>query len=156
MNLVWNDNTPDSRGHVWVSQTTNAGASWTHPRPVANLPCQTLLPSIAVNPRGAIGVGYYAYRQCAPGTAPLADAWFASSTDRAAPWRTLRLAGPFDMRSAVNLPANAATGQLPGAFLGDYTGLTPLKDGFGAILILPKPYAPVGQQGVFFRRISTR
>ena len=104
-----------------------------------------------------LGVSYYAFRRCKPGTAPLLDVWFAASNDNGSHWQTIRLAGPFDLRSVLNLTFRPGVhGEPPGRFLGDYAGLAGTANGFGAIMILPRPYARYGQQDVFFRRINTR
>lgn len=154
--VVWDDNTPDGRGHVWTSRTADGGASWTRPHALVDAPCNVMLPAIAVNRAGVLGVTYYAFRQCSPGTVPTTEVWFASSSDRGAHWRTTHLAGPFDFRSALNLTfPPGAQGEISGRFLGDYTGLTPTANGFGAIMILPTPYARFGAQDAFFRNITT-
>lgn len=155
--VIWNDNTPDGHGHVWISRTAAGGGSWTRPHSLVDAPCNVMLPAIAVNHAGVLGATYYAFHQCKPGTAPITDVWFSSSSDRGAHWRTTRLAGPFDFRSTLNLTYPLGTeGEVPGRFLGDYTGLTPTANGFGAIMILPKPYARFGAQDAFFRQVTIR
>lgn len=155
--VVWDDNTANGHGHVWISRTADGGRSWTRPHALVDAPCNVMLPTIAVNRAGDLGVTYYAFRQCGPGSAPTTDVWFASSSDRGAHWRTTHLAGPFDFRSALNLTfPPSAEGEISGRFLGDYTGLAPTANGFGAIMILPKPYARFGAQDAFFRVITIR
>ena len=154
LDTVWSDNTSDGHGHVWLSRATDGGRSWGLPRSIANTSCETMLPAVAVN-GSTIGVSYYAFRKCALGSAPLVDVWFAASNDRGVHWRTTHLAGPFDLRSALSMTFKPSVkGELTGPFLGDYTGLAPTATGFGAIMILPKPYARYGQQDVFFRNVA--
>jgi hypothetical protein len=148
------DNTSDGHGHVLLSKTLDGGRTWSSPAEVTNRSCNTMLPAVAVN-GNTVGVTYYAFRQCRPGTVPLVDVWFALSTDRCAHWNTTHLAGPFDFRDAVNLTYKpGVNGEQVGPFLGDYTGLTPTPHGFGGIMVLPRPYARYGQQDVFFRNIE--
>ncbi len=153
---AWADNTSDGHGHVLLSRTLDGGRTWSGPAEVTDRACNTMLPAVAVN-GNTVGVTYYAFRQCRPGTVPLVDVWFALSPDRGSHWSTTHLAGPFDFRDAVNLTYKpGVNGEQVGPFLGDYTGLTPTANGLGDIMILPRPYARYGQQDVFFRKVATQ
>ena len=152
---AWSNNTADGRGQVLISHTDDGGRTWTRPTSITSGPCNAMLTTVALS-GPTLGVSYYAFRQCKPGTAPLLDVWFAASNDHGAHWQTTRLAGPFDLRSVLDLTfLPGVHGEPPGRFLGDYTGLAATANGFGAIMILPRPYARYGQQDVFFRRINT-
>jgi hypothetical protein len=108
---------------VAVSTSIDGGKHWRKPVkvpvPVAE---QAAVPSIAVDRRGEVGVGFYGIpRTATSGEAPSAEYLFALSHDHGAHFSSpVRVAGPFSLTGA-----RVAAG---GYFLGDYEGLAAASD----------------------------
>jgi hypothetical protein len=109
------------------------------------------LPVIAVAHDGTVGVTYYDDRRDILGDDVYRnDLWFAQSHDGGSSWGETHVAGPFDLRTALlrKIPVR-------GLFVGDYTGLVPLRHGFGAAFALTEPEARAGGSDLFFTRLRT-
>jgi hypothetical protein len=103
-----------------------------------------------VDARGTVGVTWDDFRRDRRGDNQLTtDVWFAHSHDRGATFAETHLAGTFDMLTA---PPTSST-EVAGRFVGDYQGLAPLPDGFGAIFAQAQPPATEGPSDVFFGRV---
>jgi hypothetical protein len=107
------------------------------------------LPAIATRRRHTVAVTYYDLRRDRPGDGRLTtDLWLALSRDEGGHWRTVHVAGPFDVRSAARVD------DLP--FLGDYFGLAATPRGFAAVPALARPISRGGPSDVFYAPISVR
>jgi len=113
---------------------------------VASVESRVFLPTVAVASNGVIGVTWYDFRNLIGKTRLTTDAWLAWSNDEGAAWRTLHLAGPFDLHTA-HLSSD-------GLFLGDYEALAGLPDGFAAVYALAGPLSRSGPTDIFFSRIA--
>ena len=72
-------------GAITVARSRDGGRTWTSSE-VTGVSAFAFFPSVAVDSHGTVGVTWYDLRNDRPGDAALtADAWFASSDDRAAP-----------------------------------------------------------------------
>jgi hypothetical protein len=135
---------------IRVSRSTDGGRTWSH-SDVRALPRLAFLPTMAVAGNGTLGVAWYDLRRDVPGGELSTELWFASSRDRGATWTERRLAGPFDLATAMQrlIPIN-------GLFLGDYHGMDGLPAGFALTSAVAQPLAAGGPSDVFFARIRSR
>jgi hypothetical protein len=76
-----------------------------------------------------------------------ASMWIAHSHDAGRTWSESRLGAPFDLRRGPRTGGK-------NLFLGDYAGLVPLPDGFGASVVQAPPAATKGRSDVFFTRAT--
>jgi hypothetical protein len=144
---MWEQREAGGRYLLRLSQSTNAGASWSGPRTAVSAASPVLQPSLAVDAAGTLGLTWYDLTNDRSGDSQTtADAWFAHSSDRGASWIQQHLAGPFDLRSAADSPQHY--------YLGDYQGLTALDSGFAATFTQAKPAASAGPTDVFFATLK--
>jgi hypothetical protein len=97
------------------------------------------LPSIAVGPKGTVGLTYYTLPDRPPesGQTIPSDYWFAESPDGVHVTTHLHLAGPMDLASSVSRGG--------AFFLGDYQGLAADGSDFLSLFVLPSPGGPPGE-----------
>jgi len=130
---VWSD-ARFSRGQdqqVALSSSGDGGRTWS--KPVAVAPAagiQQFIPGLAVNERGEVAVGWYAFaidHTSAPGL--LTRYWLSWSADQGRTWAkpAPATAEPFDFRA---IPFNA------GFFVGEYQGLAAVGRNFVALVTL--------------------
>jgi len=124
--MVWEDATASepNRGHIFFSQSTDDGATWSAPIVISHTPAtpgvDAFIPTIAVNSAGTLGVSYYDFRNNEPGGIASTDMWLtrcSAGCASASSWSTETRVTPqsFDMSAAP---------EARGQFLGDYMGMT--------------------------------
>jgi len=126
--MVWEDALPSEprRGHIFFSQSTDDGVTWSTPIVISHTPPQpgvdAFVPTIEINSAGKLGVSYYDFRNNTSTTDGFAatDLWLTQCTSNCASqagWSVETQVTPqsFDMSAAP-----VARGQ----FLGDYMGMT--------------------------------
>lgn len=127
--VVWEGHTAnnytDPDGIVFAC-STDGGVTWSPPARIDNTPRggPALLPSIAVNNAGVVGVTYYDFRALQPGnmTTLPTNVWFISSHDGGA---------TFSGDTLIGGPFNFLTAPFAGGyFIGDYQGLVPIDATF--------------------------
>lgn len=150
--VAWNHLRPERRSRIMVARSTDGGRTWTA-RAAARSSAQVFAPSIALSGDGIVGVSYYRVPQASrpDGTWP-ARVLLATSRDRGRQWRHHRVAGPFDMRTAEQVPGG---GDGAGYRPGDYFGLAGRPHGFVAAFVMAQPQAKNGPQDVFVARIRS-
>jgi hypothetical protein len=130
---VWSD-ARFNRGQtqqVALSRSSDGGRTWSNPEAVAPAAgVQQFIPGVAVNGRGEVAVGWYAFatdHTSAPGL--LTRYWLSWSADQGRTWATPApaTAEPFDFRA---IPFNA------GFFVGEYQGLAAMGPNFVALVTL--------------------
>jgi hypothetical protein len=120
---------------VDVVRSADGGRSWSKPRAAVRHTRGVFAPAIAAAPDGTLALSYYAREPDGK-----ASFWIARSTNGSS-WQRRRVAAPFSLRRAPNSDR--------GAFLGDYTGLTPTGGGFAAAFAASPPLASNGRSDVF-------
>lgn len=144
--VTWQQNELSS-SRVVVARSADGGLSWSTTTPISPGPAQVFIPTVAVGSGGEVGVLYYDFRHDVTGDSPLTTSiWFAHSHDSAATWSEVQVDGNFDFRTA---PHSSGRGR----FLGDYMGLVPLPDGFGAVYARSGQYT-IGASDIFFARLT--
>jgi hypothetical protein len=144
---VWWQRGADGAGEVVLSRSRDGGRHWSTPKTVTGATRSAFLPAVATGRRHTVGITYYDLRHDHPGDRRLTtDAWFALSRDQGAHWRTVHMAGPFNMRSAA-----VVDNQL---FIGDYFGLAATPKGFAAVPALARPISRDGRSDVFYAPIT--
>jgi len=132
-------------GQVLIARSTDGGRSFGTQRALPGPHATPFTPALTAGPAG-LAVSYYDFRFDRRGDRELTTSmWVSHSHDAGRSWTESRIGGPFDMRRA---PRRGGT-QL---FLGDYTGLVPLANGFGAAVVESRPAASHGASDVFFTR----
>jgi hypothetical protein len=140
--VVWQNPTSATRGSVQVARSDDAGRSFGAPRALPRPGTVAFNPAVAAGPRG-VAISYYDFRFDERRDNELTTTmWIAHSHDAGGSWTESRLGTPFDLRS----------GPLAGEayFLGDYTGLVGLPDGFGAAVVEARPSALKTPSDVLF------
>jgi hypothetical protein len=122
-------------GSVDVVRSADGGRSWSKPRAAVRHTRGVFAPAIAAAPDGTLALSYYAREPDGK-----ASFWIARSIDGSS-WQRRRVAAPFSLRRAPRSDR--------GAFLGDYTGLTPTRGGFAAAFAASPPVATHGRSDVF-------
>jgi hypothetical protein len=146
--VSWQTASSSGRGRIVIARSTDGGRSFEAPRTVAGARGTPFTPALAAGSAG-IAVSYYDFRFDRAGDRELTtSAWIAHSHDAGRSWSESRIGAPFDIRRA---PLRGSGSEL---FLGDYTGLVPFPDGFGAALVESKPAASRGASDVFFARAT--
>jgi hypothetical protein len=116
-------------------RSTDGGHSWTPPRAAVRRAAGVFGPALAAAPDGTLALSYYARE---PGG--MASFWIARSADGAS-WTPRRVTAPFSLRLAPRSDGIA--------FLGDYSGLTPVAGGgFAAAFAASPPLALSGSSDV--------
>jgi hypothetical protein len=129
---------------IVVARSSDGGRSFGPPGSVAGGRGIPFTPVVAASAAG-VAVSYLDFRFDRRGDRELTtSAWIAHSHDAGRSWTETRLGAPFDLRRA---PKRGSGGEL---FLGDYAGLVPLADGFGAALVESRPAATRGPSDVLF------
>jgi hypothetical protein len=149
--VTWRHRIAPGSAEIRVSKSLDGGVRWSAPVVIASAGAERYLPVVAVSHDGVVGVTYYDDRRDVIGDDAYSnDLWFAQSHDSGASWRESHVAGSFDLRTALlrKIP-------IRGLFVGDYTGLVPLRHGFGAAFALAQPQARAGGSDVFFTRLRT-
>jgi BNR repeat protein len=123
-------------GSVDVVRSTDGGRSWSKPRAAVRHVRGVFAPAIAAAPEGTLALSYYAREPDGK-----ASFWIARSINNGSTWQRRRVAAPFSLRRAPRSDR--------GAFLGDYTGLTPTGGGFAAAFAASPPLASNGRSDVF-------
>jgi hypothetical protein len=125
--VVWEDTTSGSASSddvVYLSRSTNGGATWSAPSPVDKTPPgkAAFLPAVHVAANGVVGVTYYDLRSNDANPGLPTDIWLVHSHDAGATFGDeAHIAGPFDMTTAPDAG---------GLFVGDYDGLTSIGSAF--------------------------
>lgn len=124
--------TNGNRPEITVMSSADGGATWSQPTQInANLTAPAMIPSIAVNAQGVVGLTYYDFRNATSDKPSIADYWFISSSDGGAHFgNEQHLGGPFDM---INAPQNASNLY----YVGGYQGLTAVGSSFLATFVMP-------------------
>ena len=132
VSAVWQSTafTTDGTLHVAFAQSRDGGQTWSAPIRIDPTPATSaLVPMIAVNRAGTIGVTFYDSRHNTPDPATLpTDLWAVRCTRHCtnpAAWTEQHLDGPFDARK---FPLTSI-----GRMIGDYTGLVVSGDRFVAV-----------------------
>jgi hypothetical protein len=122
--MVWDDAVSGAPtiGRIQFSQSVDGGLNWSPPIVISHTPAgiDAMLPTIAVNSAGTVGVSYYDFRNNVPGGIASTDLWLtrcSSSCASAANWSADTRVTPtsFDMSAAP---------EARGQFIGDYMGMT--------------------------------
>ena len=143
--VAWQSPGLVGEGRVLFARSTDGARSFGVQRAVPGVTAAPFTPALAAGPAG-LALSYYDLRFDRRRDRELTTSmWIAHSHDAGGSWAESRIGGPFDLRRA---PRRAGT-QL---FLGDYTGLVPLPNGFGAAVVESKPAASHGASDVFFTR----
>jgi hypothetical protein len=145
--IVWDEARPgDAR--IRFTQSADGGMTWTDPADVVTAADELLKPTIAVSGE-TVGVSFYDFRNDDDGDGELTtDIWLRHSHDGGATWAETHLGGPFDL---LQVPVSFGNG----IRTGDYAGLVPLADGFGALFQRGNPPETIGATDVFFVRAVT-
>ncbi len=130
---VWSDArfTQGQTQQVALSSSSDGGRTWSKPAAIALAACtQQFIPGVAVNERGEVAVGWYAFatgHTSAPGL--LTHYWLSWSADQGRTWAAPAsvTTAPFDFRT---IPFNA------GFFVGEYQGLAAMGRNFVALMTL--------------------
>jgi hypothetical protein len=143
--IAFENNSSATSGGIGVAKSRDGGRTWS----VATLPgvsAYAFEPTIAVNKHGIVGVTWYDLRNDRLGDAALtADVWFAHSHNGGSSWRQTHVAGPTDLRTSPLIAQN---------YVGEYQGLSGLRNGFAAAFTLAAPQAQDGLTDIFFARIG--
>jgi hypothetical protein len=128
--VVWNEIKSKRSSRIFLSRSGDGGIDWSPPKPIATVPTQAFLPSIAVARDGTIGVTWDAFTGDRRGDHKLTTrVWFARSLDGGRRWRRIPIGGPFDMLSTSPTSSTGITGR----FVGDYQGLAGRRHDFVAV-----------------------
>jgi hypothetical protein len=119
--------TNGDRPEISVMSSADGGATWSQPTRInPDLKSAAIIPSIAVNTDGVVGVTYYDFRHATADKPSITDYWFISSSDGGAHFgHEQHLGGPFDMMGA---PQNRNSA----FYVGGYQGLTAVGSAFVA------------------------
>jgi hypothetical protein len=143
---AWQQRPAGGGGEIAFSRSADGGRHWSAPRAVPGAGRSAFLPALAAYGRHGVGITYYDLRRDRTGDGRMTtDVWFAFSGDEGGHWRTIHLAGPFDMRSAASVDDSR--------FVGDYFGLAATPRGFAAAPVLARPVARGGPSDVFYAPI---
>jgi hypothetical protein len=144
--VTWQDGRSARRGRILLARSSDGARSFAAPVRVGRARARPFTPVVAAGPAG-LAVSYYDLRRDRPGDRRLTTTfWLAQSRDAGRTWRETLLGRPFDLRRAPR-----AAGAL---FLGDYTGLVALPDGFASAFVASRPLARGGRSDVFFARAA--
>lgn len=145
---------------LMYSKSTDGGRTWCHdlvdppcPGPVGG-PVTGLVAGggIAVSADGTLGVTFYDHRRVNPDDPTSnTDVWVRHSHDGGRSWSEDHVAGPFDQSTAPDGGDLNVDGDI-----GDYQGLVPIGDGFGATFVLAEPLAEFGKTDIFFGGLLQR
>jgi hypothetical protein len=131
VNAVWpTDTLGTTGGQVAFSQSVDGGRTWSAPIQInKSTTSAAVIPVIATDSTGKIGITYYDFRNNTPDPATLpTDFWLSTCSancTHASSWKESHVAGPFNARVAPT------TGL--GIMLGDYSGLVGEFGGFLAV-----------------------
>lgn len=146
---AWRDINSTSSSRIMLSRSDDQGQSWSPAKIVVDAQTQTFMPTIAVSPRGTLGLYFYDFRHDERGDRELTtDVWFIHSHDAGKTWKESHMAGPFDFRSA---PVSGS-----GYFVGDYMGLATAGRAFYAAFAMALPQAHRGRSDIFFELLRNR
>jgi len=124
------------------SSSSDGGRHWSRPVQINGSPHKrAILPSVAVNAQGVVGVTYYDFvDRSKPPTLPT-NLWFVSSSDHGVHFGApVHVAGPFDLTTAPNSG---------GYFLGDYQGLAVASLSFVPFFVMANSNAIDNRTDVF-------
>lgn len=122
---------PKSSSSINLVRSPDGGRTWETPERVVSVSGDLMLPQLATDGRGAVGLLWYAFSAPAGQRSLPTTVWATAAPAKAAlAWSVPRaVLGPFDLSLAVNSD---------GYFLGDYTGFVGLPaGGFAAALSVP-------------------
>jgi hypothetical protein len=163
--VAWHDLAAGEPAQIEFSRSVDGGRSWTRPSAIARDPrALAFQPTLAVGPRGVVGVTYYDLRNDRTGDGELTvDVFFSHSHDRGRSWEEVRLAGPFDGRAApldptpltYTGPDGVPDPSQPAYGVGcDCYGLVGVPDGFAAAFMVAAPLAPEPSTDIFFAHLT--
>lgn len=122
---VWQDArfTSKTVDQIVLSSSRDGGKIWTSPTRVSRARNQAFVPTVAVTPRGALGIAYFEAppahtRQRAP-----VQYWLALSRNGGRTFERHPVGRPFSLRQAPLLKGVRELAVPPGLFLGDYMGI---------------------------------
>jgi hypothetical protein len=140
----------DGRGQLKLALSEDDGASWSATTVAIEREAAVFMPSVAIDGKGRIGLFWYDWTDDRYGDDALSTtAWFALSADRGLSWKTVRIAGPFDLRAAYEEGL-----EYDGGALGTYQDLIALPDGFAAAYTVGPPLSSDGRTDVQFARLA--
>jgi hypothetical protein len=122
---AWQDARFASRkaDQVVLSSSRDGGKSWTAPLRVSLPATQAWIPTVAVTPRGLVGVAYFEAPRARTQQAAPVQYWLAISRDGGKTFARRRVGVPFSLRHAPLLRGLPKLAVPPGLFLGDYMGI---------------------------------
>ena len=133
--VAWQSPGLTGSGRILLARSTDGARSFAVQRALPRASASPFTPAFAAGPAG-LALSYYDFRSDRRGDRELTTSmWLAHSHDAGRSWTESRIGGPFDMRRAPRRGAGTAL------FLGDYTGLVPLPNGFGAAVVESRPAA---------------
>ena len=142
--VAWQSPGLTGSGRILFARSTDGARSFAVQRALPRASASPFTPAFAAGPAG-LALSYYDFRSDRRGDRELTTSmWLAHSHDAGRSWTESRIGGPFDMRRAPRRGAGSAL------FLGDYTGLVPLPNGFGAAVVESSPAAAHDASDVFF------
>ena len=144
--VTWFENHRNGTSTIWVSSSADGGRTWAQPSSLVQEAVQPFLPAIAVARDGRLGATWYDLRNATLGPGLGTEVWSAVSADRGVTWRSKRLDGPFDLRTAPNSTL--------GLFIGDYEGLVGLQSSFAAAYVRTPAGAQQPRTEIAFARFG--
>ncbi len=133
---------------IRYTRSRDGGRSWDAPAAAARVTAPAMLPALAAGANGEVALIWYDVRKDVPGDSQTsADWWMASSRDHGDTWAETHLAGPFDLRAALDTGSASYR-------LGDYFGLAATPGGFAAAIVQSGAPASSGPTDVFFVRVA--
>jgi hypothetical protein len=154
--MVWEDALPSAPtiGRILFSQSTNGGLTWSPPIVISKTTppgIDAMLPTIAVNSTGVVGVSYYDFRlNTSTDGIAATDVWLTRCSSSCA------IAGNWSADTRVT-PASFDMSKAPearGQFIGDYMGMTTSGTAFEPFFIQSGPPPTVdGPTDAFFASV---
>jgi hypothetical protein len=122
---VWQDSR-FARGRVdqiVLSSSRDGGRTWARPVRVSRAGSQAFVPTVAVTPRGAVGVAYYESPTRRVSRRASIQYWLAVSRNAGRTFSRRAVGRAFSLRFAPLIDSVPELAVPPGLFLGDYMGL---------------------------------
>lgn len=147
--MAWQDATLPNQSTIWITRSRDNGVTWEPKIPVRTGAGQAWAPTLAAGPRDLIALTWYDTRADVPGDGRWsAEVWSAHAhSDDLSRWSETRLTEPFDLLQGFR---STAIGPVT---LGNYFGLVPFADGFGATFSLPVAGDREAPQDIAFTKL---
>jgi hypothetical protein len=122
---VWQDSRFASGriDQIVLSSSRDGGRTWAPPVRVSRAGSQAFVPTVAVTPRGAVGVAYYESRTGRVSGRASIQYWLAVSRNAGRTFSRRAVGRAFSLRFAPLIDSVPELAVPPGLFLGDYMGL---------------------------------